>query len=84
MALKLVPELVAAVVIDIEGICLYAQDTGLGTLDRKTGIDEKDGILLRFEVGTEKEGRETSLHRAYGRDTAERGNVNVQKGLQKA
>ena len=56
MALQLVSELVSPIVIYIEGIRLYSKNAGLSTLDRKTGIDEKDGILLRFKMGTQEEG----------------------------
>ena len=84
MALKLRTQFFSAEIIDIEGIACDSENTGLGTLYRKARIDEKDCVLSLLQMRTEQECGEAALHRSHCRHTAQRVDINVQIGLQKA
>ena len=77
MTLQFRPKLVATEIIYVERITRNAEDLRLGTLHRKSGIDEKNGVTSLYKMGAEQEGREAALHGSDCRDTPERGHINV-------
>ena len=83
VAIEFGAELVAAVVVDIEGLVLHAHDLELHLLHGEARVDEEHGVLRLVALRTGEERGEGALHGAADGDTALGGDVDADEGLHK-
>ena len=83
VALEFSLELIATIVVHVEGLELYAHNLQLHLLHRESWVYKQHGVLLLVALRTGKEAGECSLHRARNRHTALRLDIYTNKCLNK-